>query len=83
MLLRRHGSLPQLLLGPYLISLGRQLRPDADTRNRHHWGEQCARDAGDDLTDKRQTMKKYRSQSLFLLVPLAVPIFELAQRRKA
>jgi len=38
---------------------------------------------GDELTDKRQTMRKYRRQSLFLLIPLAVPIFELAQRRKA
>ena len=82
-LLRGHGSIPQLLLGLYLISLGINYVPMliyamAIGGKNNAWEE-----LGDELADKREAMKKYRRQSLFLLVPLAVPIFGLAQHRKA
>jgi hypothetical protein len=38
---------------------------------------------GDELVDKRRPVAKYRRQSLWLLVPLLVPIVALGQRHRA
>jgi len=82
-LLRGHGSIPQCLLGLYLISLGINYVPMLVYAVAIGGTNSAREELGDELTNKREAMKKYRRQSLFLLVPLAVPIFGLARRRKA
>jgi len=82
-LLRGHRSILQFLLGFYFISLGINYIPMLIYARAIGGANNAREELGDELTDKREAMKKYRRQSLFLLVPLAVAIFELAQRRKA
>ena len=36
----------------------------------------------DDLSDRRAAFRKYRRQSLYLLVPLVVPLLAILQQRK-
>jgi hypothetical protein len=40
----------------------------------------AAEELGDELSDKSAAMRKYRRQSLWLLVPLAVPVAWFARR---
>ena len=82
-LLRGHSSFLQLLLGLYLISLGINYVPMLMYAMAISRANSAREELGDELSDKPQAMSKYRRQSLFLLVPLAVPILALAQRRKA
>ena len=82
-LFRGHGSFLQSLLGLYLISLGFNYVPMliyAITINR---AKSARAELGNELDEKRVAMAKYRGQSLWLLVPLIVPIVALAKRQKA
>ena len=80
-LVRGHGSVAQIVLGSYLISLGVNYIPMliyaiAITRARSARAE-----LGGELDNKRVTMGKYRRQSLWLLVPLVVPLTVFSQAR--
>jgi hypothetical protein len=69
-------------LGLYLISLGINYVPMliyAITINR---AKSARAELGDELDEKRVAMAKYRRQSLWLLVPLIVPIVALAPRKE-
>ena len=70
----RGHSFWQLALGLYFISLGINYVPllvyaVAITR-----GQSARAEMGDELSDERWAMAKYRRQSILLLVPLLVPI---------
>jgi hypothetical protein len=80
-LVRERGSVAQMALGFYLISLGVNYIPMliyaiAITRARSAQAE-----LGGELHNKRVTMAKYRKQSLWLLVPLVVPFTVFSQAR--
>jgi hypothetical protein len=72
----------QIALGLYLISLGMNYLPMllyavAITRSRSARAE-----LGEELDDKGRAMRKYRRQSLFLLVPLFVVAVALREARR-
>ncbi len=75
--LARGHSLWQNALGVYLICLGINYAPmlayAVAIRNK----ENSQSELGDELTDKRAAMAKYRRLSLLLLVPLLVPVLAL------
>ena len=80
-LVRGHGSPGQISLGLYLISLGVNYVPMliyaiAITRAKSAWAE-----LGSELDNRRAAMARYRRQSLWLLVPLIVPVITFTQRR--
>lgn len=80
-LLRSHATW-QILLGVYLVLLAINYIPmlwcaiDIVRRG------SAAAELGDELRDKVAAMRKYRRQSLWLLVPLAVPVAWIVQRGK-
>ena len=82
--LLRAGSVWQIALGLYFLTLGLNYVPMlvyAIDIARHR---SALAEIGGELSDKRQAMAKYRRQSLFLLVPLVVPVVALrrtVQRR--
>lgn len=78
----RAGSVWQLLLGLYLIALGINYVPMLVYAVAIAGGKSARAELGDELTDKRRAMAKYRRQSLLLLVPLLVPIIALWQARR-
>lgn len=45
--------------------------------------QSARRELGNELDDQRAAMSKYRRQSLWLLVPLIIPLIALRQRRKS
>lgn len=80
--LLRGSSFWQLGLGLYLTSLGINYVPMliyalAITRR-----DSARTELGDELNDKRRAMAKYRRQSVWLLVPLLVPILALGKERR-
>ena len=78
-LLRTH-ALWQIVLGVYLLLLAVNYIPIlwcAIDLTRHG---NTAAELGDELRDKGAAMRKYRRQSLWLLVPLAVPIALMTRR---
>jgi hypothetical protein len=71
------GSLGQRALGLYLICLGIDYVPMlvyaiATTR-----GQSERAEIGEELSNSRRAMAKYRWQSIFLLQPLLVPVIAL------
>jgi hypothetical protein len=78
-LLRTHATW-QILLGAYLLLLGINYIPmlwcviDIARRGT------AAAELKEELHDRDAAMRKYRRQSLWLLVPLAVPVAWLMQR---
>ncbi len=81
-LYRGHSSW-QIALGLYLISLGMNYVPMlfyavAITRSRSARAE-----LGEELDDKGRAMRKYRRQSLYLLVPLFVAAVALREAHRA
>jgi hypothetical protein len=75
------GSITQLVLGVYLITLAINYVPMliyaiGITRNKS-----ASAELGQELNDERRVMAKYRRQSLLLLVPLLIPILALSQKR--
>jgi hypothetical protein len=81
-ILLRGGSLWQIALAVYFLSLGLNYVPmlvyAVDIARRRS----ALAEIGDELTDKRQAMAKYRRQSVFLLVPLVVPAAALRNSLK-
>jgi hypothetical protein len=73
----------QILLGAYLLFLAINYLPmlwcaiDIVRRG------SAAAELGDELQDRPAAMRKYRRQSLWLLVPLAVPVAWFMQRWRA
>lgn len=80
-LVRAH-SLWQTMVGAYLILLGINYVPMLAYALAVGNSENARVEMGSELTEKRVAMSKYRRQSLFLLVPLAVPIFAIFHRNK-
>jgi hypothetical protein len=81
-ILLRAGSLWQVVLALYFISLGINYVPMllyAIDMARHR---SAFAEIGDELIDKREAMAKYRRQSLFLLIPLVVAVVALRSRGK-
>ena len=78
-LLRTH-ALWQIALGVYLLLLGINYIPmlwcAIDIARRGS----AATELGDELSDQGAAMRKYRRQSLWLLVPLAVPVTWMRRR---
>lgn len=80
-LVRAH-SLRQLALGVYFILLGINYVPMLVYAILITRGQGARADLGEELDDARRAMAKYRRQSLFLLIPLLVPILALVQERR-
>jgi len=81
-LFRTHATW-QIGLGTYLLLLGINYIPmlwNAIDLTRHG---SAAAELGDELRDQGPAMRKYRRQSLWLLVPLAVPVAVIMTRRSA
>lgn len=79
-LVRGH-SFWQLLLGIYFLCLGINYVPMLVYAIAVGNKVNARKEMAGELDDPRKTMSKYRSQSLVLLVPLAVPILALTQKR--
>jgi hypothetical protein len=78
----RAASLMQLALGLYLISLGINYVPMLIYAIAITRGDTARAEVGDEINDKSRAMAKYRRQSMFLLVPLLVPVVALGQERR-
>jgi hypothetical protein len=80
----RHGfPLGPTLFGVYLMSLGINYIPlFVHAANLVRTGD-ASREIAEELANKRATFRRYRRQSLYLLVPFAVPLFALLQNRKS
>jgi hypothetical protein len=81
-LVRGNQSLAQIVLGLYLISLGINYVPMLNYAIRISRAKSARAELGNEPDDERVAMAKYRRQSLWLLVPLIVPLMALAQSRK-
>jgi hypothetical protein len=77
--LLRGGSRWQLALGVYLILLGINYVPMLVYAVAISKRGSALAEMGDELTDQRRAMAKYRRQSVFLLLPLMVAITALRQ----
>ena len=66
----------------YLISLGINYVPMFAYAVAIPTREGARAELGDELSDKRRAMSKYRRQSLLLLIPLLVPTLAFAARRQ-
>jgi len=80
-LFRGHSS-TQLVLGLYLISLGINYMPMLIYAVAITKGDSARRELGNELDDKSRAMSKYRRQSLWLLIPLLVPIIALRRVKR-
>ena len=81
-LVRTH-SLGGTVLGAYLLCMGVNYVPlllHAISLVRHGTAQE---EIADELPEKRKMFRKYRRQSLLLLVPLVVPILAIIQRRSS
>src|SRR5262249_5006471 len=81
-LLRGHRSPAQIALGLYFISLGLNYIPMLVFAIAINKAKSARAELGNELDNKRAAMKEYRRQSLWLLVPLVVPIVALTRTRK-
>ena len=81
-LLRGHGSLVQVVLGLYLISIGINYVPMLIYAIAISKANSARAELGSELDNKSAAMAKYRRQSLWLLVPLSVPVIVITQTRK-
>jgi hypothetical protein len=80
--LRRSHSVWQILLGAYLLTLAVNYVPlllYAITIVRHRSAQV---EVAHEVTDRNRSFRRYRRQSLLLLVPFAVPILAIAQERQ-
>lgn len=75
-LLRAH-SLGGAAVGAYLICLGMNYGPMLGYAIAIGNRDNVRQELGDELSEERAAMSKYRRQSLLLLVPLIVPIFAI------
>ena len=81
-LIRSHATW-QILLGVYLLLLGINYVPMLTCAIDIARPGTAAAELGDELLDKNAAMRKYRRQSLWLLVPLVAPVAWLVQRSDA
>ena len=81
-LVRGHGTPAQIVLGLYLISLGVNYIPMLVYAIAINNAKSARKELGNELDNKNAAMKKYRHQSLWLLIPLIVPIVALTQTRR-
>ena len=81
-LLRGHRSPAQIALGLYLISLGLNYIPMLIYAIGINKAKSARTELGNELDNRRAAMKKYRRQSLWLLMPLIIPVIALTQTRK-
>lgn len=81
-LVRAH-SFWQIALGVYFLCLGINYAPMFAYAMAIPTQEHARGEMADELADRGRAMSKHRRLSMFLLVPLAVPILALAARRKA
>jgi hypothetical protein len=79
-LLRTHAAW-QIALGVYLLLLAINYTPMLWCAIDIVRSSSAAIELGDELNDKAGAMRRYRRQSLWLLVPLAVPLAWMRQRR--
>ena len=79
-LVRGHGSPVQIALGLYLISLGLNYFPMLVYAVAINKAKSAGLELGNELEDKGAAMTKYRRQSMWLLVPLVVPLVALTRR---
>ena len=77
-LLRSH-SVGGIALGFYLLCIGINYMPLLLYAIRLVRLDSASYEIAEEITDKRRMFRKYRRQSLLLLVPLAVPILALAR----
>jgi hypothetical protein len=82
-LLRGRGTPAQIALGCYFIALGINYVPMLVYAVAINKTKSAHTILGNDLDDKRAAMSKYRRQSMWLLVPLIMPIVALTQARKS
>ena len=80
-LVKGHSSLGQIVLGLYLISLGVNYIPMLIYAISITRAKSARSQLGSELDNKGLAMKKYRRQSLWLLVPLVVPLTVFSQQR--
>lgn len=81
-LLRTHAAW-QIALGAYLLLLAVNYIPMLWCAIEITRRGTAATELGDELREKGAAMRKYRRQSLWLLVPLAVPVAWIVQRKRA
>jgi len=77
--LQRNHSMRGAAFGSYLLTVGVNYVPlllHAISLVRHNGAQ---REIADELGDRRRAFRKYRRQSLLLLVPLVVPVVALVQ----
>lgn len=82
-LVRGHGARVQFALGVYLILLGLNYVPMLIYAISIRTAVRARTELGSELDDKKSAMAKYRRQSLWLLVPLAVPLVAITQCRRS
>ena len=82
-LVRSHGSPAQIALGLYLITLGLNYVPMLIYAVVITKGNSASAQLGSELENKRVAMANYRRQSLWLLVPLVLPLVALTEGRAA
>ena len=70
------------LFGGYLLSLGINYVPLLVYAVSMVRSRSAFREIADELSDQRMAFRKYRRQSLFLLIPLVVPVLAILQRKK-
>jgi len=80
-LLRAHSFL-QYVLGFYFVSLGLNYMPMLLYALQFKNRENAHAEIADELNDKPGAMARYRRQSIFLLVPLVVPLVALRSRKR-
>ena len=73
----RAGSLGQRAFGLYLICLGINYVPMLVYAIAITQGQGAQAEIGDELSNSRRAMAKYRRQSIFLLLPMLVPVIAL------
>jgi len=81
-LVRAQRSLAQICLGVYFISLTINYVPMLIYAIVITRANSARRELGSELHNKHLAMAKYRRQSLWLLVPLAVPLAAFSQSQK-
>ena len=82
-LLLGRGTPAEIALGFYFISLGLNYVPMLVYAVAINKTKSAGTVLGNELDDKRAAMTTYRRQSIWLLVPLIVPIVALTQGRKS
>jgi hypothetical protein len=82
-LIRGHRTATQIVLGCYLICVGLNYLPMLVYAVAINATKSARTELGNELDDTRAAMRKYRRQSIWLLMPLVVAIVALTQARKS